>query len=287
MWAAPPSSAASVTSLPHSAAYIPIALLNSSKASSVDTEGRDGGGGSPTQDLLHWGSVGRGGKKAEKDERKKGRRGMGREGKGFPRPTHAPTHLSRLDHAWGPHLPLMAMDVADGVGHGVGSQKHAGAARPLGAHQVMLPHQDLPHILRACHPHQRPPQQVRLENIPVLLPPRRLKAGTLRGAEGQNRSGGWCYRTASPRPRSRTHAWGSPRNILRGERGRATRTGIEESRNRGERGHPDVPATHSPAPALQRRGARCCPPAVPTRIRSLRPPSSSLLFLPLLPLALF
>ena len=69
------------------------------------------------------------------------------------------------------YLALVAVDVAYGVGHCVRAQQHARAARPLGAHEVMLTHEDLADVLRACHADQRPPQQVRLEHVAVLLPP--------------------------------------------------------------------------------------------------------------------
>lgn len=98
------------------------------------------------------------------------------------------------------YLALVAVDVANGIGHRVGAQQHARAARPLGAHEVVLAHEDLAHVLRAGHAYQRPPQQVRLEHVAILLPPRRLEARTLRephrglsqGALLQKaREGGW------------------------------------------------------------------------------------------------
>lgn len=49
------------------------------------------------------------------------------------------------------YLAFVPVDVADGVGHRVGAQQHACASWPLGAHEVVLAHEDLAHILRAGH----------------------------------------------------------------------------------------------------------------------------------------
>ena len=49
------------------------------------------------------------------------------------------------------YLALVPVDIADGVGHRVRAQQHACATWPLGAHEVVLAHEDLAHILRAGH----------------------------------------------------------------------------------------------------------------------------------------
>lgn len=82
-----------------------------------------------------------------------------------------------------PHLPPLAVDVSDAVGQRVGPQQRGGALRPVHRHQRVLTHQHLPHVLGARHPDQRPAQQVGLEHVAVLLPPRRVEARTLDGRE--------------------------------------------------------------------------------------------------------
>lgn len=77
------------------------------------------------------------------------------------------------------YLALVAVDVADGIGHRVRAQQHARAAWPLRAHEVVFAHEDLAHVFCACHADQRPPQQVRFEHVAILLPSRRLEARTL------------------------------------------------------------------------------------------------------------
>lgn len=51
----------------------------------------------------------------------------------------------------GSYLALIPVDIADGVGHRVRAQQHACATWPLGAHKVVLAHEDLAYILRARH----------------------------------------------------------------------------------------------------------------------------------------
>lgn len=80
-----------------------------------------------------------------------------------------------------PHLPSLAVDVSDAVGQRVGPEQRGGALRPVHRHQRVLAHQHLPHVLGAGHPDQRPAQQVGLEHVAVLLPPRRVEARTLDG----------------------------------------------------------------------------------------------------------
>lgn len=78
-----------------------------------------------------------------------------------------------------PDLPPLAVDVSDAVGQRVGSQQRGGALRPVHRHQRVLAHQHLAHVLRARHPDQGAAQQVGLEHVAVLLPPRRVEARTL------------------------------------------------------------------------------------------------------------
>lgn len=75
-----------------------------------------------------------------------------------------------------PDLSPLAVDVSDAVGQRVGSQQRGGALRPVHRHQRVLPHQHLAHVLCASHPDQRAAQQVGLEHIAVLLPPRCVEA---------------------------------------------------------------------------------------------------------------
>lgn len=76
-------------------------------------------------------------------------------------------------------LPPLAVDVSDAVGQRVGSQQRGGALRPVHRHQRVLAHQNLAHILGARHPDQGAAKQVGLEDVAVLLPPRRMEARTL------------------------------------------------------------------------------------------------------------
>lgn len=78
-----------------------------------------------------------------------------------------------------PDLPPLAVDVSDAVGQRVGAQQRGGALGPVHRHQRVLAHQHLAHVLGARHPDQRAAQQVGLEHVAVLLPPRRVEARTL------------------------------------------------------------------------------------------------------------
>lgn len=105
------------------------------------------------------------------------------------------------------YLALVAVDVSYGVGHRVRAQQHACAARPLGAHEVVFSHEDLAHVFCAGYADQRPPQQVRLEHVAILLPPRRLETGTLR--EPQKRAlSGYTSPNWTPRRPSLEGPWG-------------------------------------------------------------------------------
>lgn len=75
------------------------------------------------------------------------------------------------------------MDVSDAVGQRVGAQQGGGALRPVHRHQRVLAHQHLPDVLGTCYPDQRSAQQMSLEHVPVLLPPRCVETGTLPTAE--------------------------------------------------------------------------------------------------------
>ena len=68
------------------------------------------------------------------------------------------------------YLSPLAVDVPDGVGQAVGPEQGAGALGPVHAHQAVLPHQHLAHVIRPRHADQRAAQQVRLKHIAVLLP---------------------------------------------------------------------------------------------------------------------
>lgn len=82
-------------------------------------------------------------------------------------------------------LPPLAVDVANAVGERVGSEQGGGALRPVHRHQRVLAHQHLAHVLGARHADQRAAQQVGLEHVAVLLPPRRVETRTLRGGGGK------------------------------------------------------------------------------------------------------
>lgn len=83
-------------------------------------------------------------------------------------------------------LSLLAVDVSDAVGQRVGPQQGGGALRPVHRHQRVLAHQHLPDVLGTCHPDQRAAQQMGLEHVPVLLPPRCVETRTLETeAEGR------------------------------------------------------------------------------------------------------
>lgn len=69
-------------------------------------------------------------------------------------------------------LSLLAVDVSDAVGQRVGAQQGGGALGPVHRHQRVLAHQHLPDVLGTCYPDQRSAQQMSLEHVPVLLPPR-------------------------------------------------------------------------------------------------------------------
>lgn len=138
----------------------------------------------------------------------------------------AQSRIAGLFAQRGSYLALVAVDVANGVGHRVRAQQHARAAWPLSAHEVVLAHEDLAHVFCACHADQRPPQQVSFEHVAILLPPRRLEAGTLREPGKRPLSG-----RTSPDGMSR-------RPSLEGLRGRSG----------GSR-----PGQHSPAPPPQTR----------------------------------
>lgn len=76
-------------------------------------------------------------------------------------------------------LSLLAVDVSDAVGQRVGAQQGGGALRPVHRHQRVLAHQHLPDVLSTCYPDQRAAQQMSLEHVPVLLPPRCVETRTL------------------------------------------------------------------------------------------------------------
>lgn len=86
-------------------------------------------------------------------------------------------------------LPPLAVDVSDAVGQRVGPQQRGGALRPVHRHQRVLAHQHLAHVLGARHPDQGAAQQVGLEHVAVLLPPRRVEARTLEGGTERRREG--------------------------------------------------------------------------------------------------
>lgn len=88
------------------------------------------------------------------------------------------------------YLPPLAVNVPDGVGQAVGAQQCGRALWPFHRHQAVLPHQHLSDVLRPRHPNQRPPQKVRLEDVPILLPPGRMEPGALLTDGGGGGGGG-------------------------------------------------------------------------------------------------
>lgn len=76
-------------------------------------------------------------------------------------------------------LSLLAVDVSNAVGQRVGAQQGGGALRPVHSHQRVLAHQHLPDVFSTCYPDQGSAQQMSLEHVPVLLPPRCVEARTL------------------------------------------------------------------------------------------------------------
>lgn len=77
-------------------------------------------------------------------------------------------------------LPLLAVNISDAVGQRIGSQQRGGALRPVHGHQRVLAHQNLAHVLSACHPDQGAAQEVGFEHIAVLLPSWCVEAWTLK-----------------------------------------------------------------------------------------------------------
>lgn len=82
-----------------------------------------------------------------------------------------------------------------------------GTLGPLCADQSVLAQQDLADVLSTCHPHHRPAQEVRLEDVSVPLPPRAVEAGALGTSCGSAR--GSLVGSFPPRLVPRRLTWSS------------------------------------------------------------------------------
>lgn len=80
------------------------------------------------------------------------------------------------------------MDVSHRVDECVWPQDDARALGPLGAHQVVLPQQDLADVFGARHPDEGLPQQVGLKHVAMAFPPRDVEVGALQWETGQRKN---------------------------------------------------------------------------------------------------